>query len=465
VRPLEIVLLLSTLASALWLLRSRWTTSTNMLVLLAALASVAITQAAFEGSRWQLVPSYVAAALLVVSGGIAVLGTRDAPLLRRTVTSTAMALTVLSGILGLILPVDLLPDPPGPAPVGTVTALLNDGDRIERYGPEPGGPRQLMVQAWYPADPTSLDDPEAWISDVDAFGDEAAREVGVPRFALGHLDQVRTSSTRGARAATTPAGSPVVVLSHGWSGFRAIHTDLAESLASRGYVVLAIDHTYGALASLFPDGEAVPIDRTALPEADTVAPHVYESASRALVATFAADIRRALDAVADDELPVLAGATDLTRVAFVGHSTGGGAAIMACGQDPRCGAVVGFDPWVGPVPDATIDTGSDRPLLSLRSEEWTRLPNDRRIASLHAASAAPEGRVAIRGTLHRDFTLIPTLTPLAGPLGIRGPTPTDRTREIVDTWTSGFLDHHLRGRGTDPLSDPPSFPESELATS
>jgi dienelactone hydrolase len=464
VRPLEIVLLLSAFVGSGWLLRTRRTSSTGLLVLLGSLAMAGTAQAALEGSRWQLIPAYLAAGLMIVSSGTAVLIDRDEPVLRRTVTVAAVVMTSLSGLIGWALPVDLLPDPPGPQPVGTVTSLLSDSDRIERYGPEPGGARQLVVQAWYPADPTAMVDPEPWLSDVDAFAAEAATEVGLPRFALSHLDQVQTSSTFGTRAAPSPSGAPVVVLSHGWSGFRTVHTDLAESLASRGYVVLAIDHTYGALASLLPNGEVVPIDRTALPEAGTVTPQIHEVASQALVATFAADIRRALDALADDEFPVLAGAVDLTRVAFVGHSTGGGGAVLACSMDERCDAVVGFDPWVVPVPDAVIDVGLSGPLLSLRSEEWTGLPNDARLGALHEASSGPEGRVVIRGTRHRDFTLIPTLSPLSGPLGLRGPTPTDRTQQIVDLWTSRFLDHHLRGEGTDPLLDPPRFPESELTT-
>lgn len=459
-RTLEVALLVSALVGSGWLLLARRMSSTGLLVLLIGLATVGTAQAALEGSRWQLVPVYLAAGLLIASCGSAALTSRDAPVFRRTVTVVAVVLTALSGLAAWALPVDLLPEPPGPQPVGTVSVLIQDEDRIERYGPEPGGARQLVLQAWYPADPTALSDPEPWISDVDAFGDEAAEEVGLPRFALSHLDQVLTSSTPGARAATVPSGSPVVVLSHGWSGFRTIHADLAESLASRGYVVLAIDHTHGALASLLPNGGAVPIDRAALPDAGTVPRDVYAAASETLVATFAADIQRALDVLANDEIPVLAGATDLTRVAFVGHSTGGGGAVLACSQDERCGAVVGFDPWVNPVPDATIGAGLAAPLLSLRSEEWTRLPNDDRLAALHAASRGPEGRVAILGTQHRDFTLIPTLSPLAGILGLRGATPTDRTREIVDTWTVGFIDHHLRDQGIDPLVDAPSFPES-----
>jgi predicted dienelactone hydrolase len=462
VRALEIVLLVSTLVGAAWVLRTRQASSTGSLALLAALAMIGTAQAVIEGSRWQLFPAYLACALLITSVGLAVFSARDEPWARRTVAVVAVVLAGLAGLASWALPVDLLPDPPGSEAIGTVTALLTDAERAERYGPEPGTAREIVVQAWYPADPAAEVDPEPWIADVDAFGAQAAREVGLPRFALGHLEQVQTSSTPGARAASTPTGFPVVVLSHGWSGFRTIHSDLAESLASRGYVVLAIDHTFGALATLRPDGEVVGLDQTALPDASTVSAGDYQEAGRALVATFAADIRRTLDALAADELPALAGAVDLDRVAFVGHSTGGGGAMLACSRDPRCDAVVGFDPWVVPVPDTLIEDGLAAPMLSLRSEEWTRLPNDGRLAALHAASSGPEGRVALLGTEHRDFTMIPTLSPLSGVLGLRGPLPTARTREIMDTWTARFLDHHLRGQGTDPLVDPPAFTETTI---
>lgn len=462
-RPLEIVLLLTVLAGAGWALRTRQATSTALLIALGVLAGSAAAQATLEGARWQLVPIYLAAALVVLSVGGAVLSDRPRPLARRTITVVAVVLALVGTAAGAALPVDLLPEPPGDASTGTTTVLLTDADRDERYGPAPGSSRQIVVQAWYPADPEASVAPQAWLSDVNAFGAQAAEEVGLPRFALGHLDLVETSSTPEARAAESPVGFPIVVLSHGWSGFRTIHTDLAESLASRGYVVLSIDHTYGALATLRPDGDVIPLDPQALPDEDSVPREVYEEASETLVATFAGDIRRTLDALTEGEIPVLAGVADPTQVAFVGHSTGGGGAVLACSQDERCDAVVGFDPWVVPVPDAVIEAGLEVPILSLRSEEWARLPNDARLAALHAASTAPEGRVTIDGTQHRDFTLIPSLSPLSGTLGLRGETPTERTREIIDTWTARFLNHHLRDGGTDPLSDPPDFDEAPLA--
>jgi hypothetical protein len=47
---------------------------------------------------------------------------------------------------------------------------------------------------------------------------------------------------------------PLVVLSPGFTNSRSALTALAEDLASHGYVVAGIDHTYESFATAFPDG-------------------------------------------------------------------------------------------------------------------------------------------------------------------------------------------------------------------
>jgi hypothetical protein len=143
-------------------------------------------------------------------------------------------------------------------------------------------------------------------------------------------------------------------------------------------------------------------------------------------------------------------------VGLVGHSTGGGAAILACSTDPRCGAVVGYDPWVEPIPDKVIGSDLRVPLLSIRSEEWVGTGNDDRLRRLHAGSSGPEGRVSMEGIAHRDMTLLPLLSPLSGFLGLSGPLAGEEALHHLDRWTVTFLDHHLRGMGPDPLDRPPT---------
>jgi hypothetical protein len=75
--------------------------------------------------------------------------------------------------------------------------------------------------------------------------------TGVPPDALS---KVETSAVSDAAPAGQQRGLPLVVLSPGFTGSRNTLTALAEDLASHGYVVAGIDHTYESFATAFPDG-------------------------------------------------------------------------------------------------------------------------------------------------------------------------------------------------------------------
>lgn len=107
-----------------------------------------------------------------------------------------------------------------------------------------------MVQAYYPAGANAADFPRAaWIADP-AVQSAFATSANLPAFALSHVGSIMTNAR--LDAPPTPGMFPVIVISHGWSGSRVMHADLAEELASRGALVLLIDHPYGALAVTLP---------------------------------------------------------------------------------------------------------------------------------------------------------------------------------------------------------------------
>lgn len=463
---LDIALIATTLVAALRPLTA-WRRSRAVTLVLAALtASVTLAHVVASAPRWQLAPIYLAVALVAVSGLLALRGRTD--VLNGATTGVAgLALVATSAALTWAAPVPALPVPSGPFAIGTTTAVLVDDDRPEVYGEEPGGPRRIVVQVFYPAEPDADGELAPIVDGADAFTATAAAELGLPGFALEHLGAIPSNATVDAAVAANARRDgeggpslPVVVASHGWTGFRTAQLSLYESLASHGFAVVAIDHTYGSMATVFPDGDVVANDPQALPaDADQEA---YDAAADLLVATYAADIATAIDQLAAGEIASLDGALDLGSVAVIGHSTGGGAAVLQCATDRRCAAVVGYDPWVEPVPDSVIGDGLDVPLLSLRSEEWTGNDNDARLRRLHAASSDAEGLVSITGTLHRDATLLPFLSPLAPQVGLAGETPPERTDAIIDEWTRRFLAHHLLDQGSDPLRAPPLFEEAVL---
>jgi dienelactone hydrolase len=431
------------------------TRGAGAVVSIATLALATVAQFTLSDWRWQLAPATTTGTLLVLVLLARALG-RQA-YLSATIAGLAVGGAALTLALSWALPIRILPTPDGPYPVGTTTIVLRDMERMERFGPEPGGPRELVVQLWYPAAGAPVGRAAPLVPQAAAFVDLGAAELGLPRFALSHLGLIESNAERDAGADAGPL--PVVLLAHGWTGFRTIQTDLAEQLASLGWVVAAADHRFGALVTTFPDGRADLFDPEALPEFGTVPDEDYARRSRALIATFAEDLGLILDALTRDPPELLEGRLDLQRVAFIGHSTGGGAAIAACAAEPRCDAVVGFDPWVEPVASQVLTTGPGRPMLTVRTEDWAARPNESTLRALHEtqrAGGVVEGLVSIDGALHRDFTLIGALSPAARLLGLSGTTPGAATRAATTAWTTRFLGHHVLGVGTDPLVDPPS---------
>lgn len=405
-----------------------------------------------EGIRWQMVLLYAALLVVVVATFWEVLSP-DEPMAGRlrgiglgAVALLGLAVTL---ILPLVFPVIDVQDPT--APVGTVAVRLVDDSRSETYGPSPGEPRQLALQIWYPAATTDGYPRAPWVDDLDAIGPLASEYLGFPSFFLSHL---KFSDTGSYAAAPVAAGTfPVVLYSHGWAGLRSVAFDQLEALAAEGYIVVAADHTYGALGTLLADGTVAALDPRALPDEDTVTREEYAEASNALVMTFAADILFVLDeleGIASGDLTMsidLASHMDVGRIGIFGHSTGGGAAAVACGLDDRCDALLGLDPWLVPLSAEEVSVGVSQPFASLNSGAWSDHPNVAKLDLFYEVSPNAGPRLCIEGTAHRDFTLLPRLSPLAQYVGLGGSLGGERTSEIVNGALIAFFDEHLRGTG------------------
>jgi predicted dienelactone hydrolase len=151
-----------------------------------------------------------------------------------------------------------LPVSTGPFAVGRVTVHWTDRSRSESVATD-RGPRELMVDVWYPADAAA--GPAAAYLDPSAFNQpqSAERLKGLLRTTYegvkaGH---VRTHAIQGAPFARSAKRSPVLVFSHGGGELRETYAAQLEDLASHGYAVAAITHTYDSALAIFPDGRHV----------------------------------------------------------------------------------------------------------------------------------------------------------------------------------------------------------------
>jgi predicted dienelactone hydrolase len=406
-----------------------------------------------EGVRWQLWPLYLAAAGLAVGDVLwDERRVRGWPRVRRGLLGIVGVSSL--AVLPLALPIPTMPPPSGPYPVGTASYVLVDPDRAEEYGlatseegtdeEGPFTPRRLMVQVWYPAVDDPGIPPQVWNPDWDVVGPAMARRLGFPGFFLGHVGDVTGVGRTGL---TILSGRlPVVLYSHGWTGFRTIALNQLESLASHGFLVIAPDHAYGAIASRFPDGEVVLADPNALPEGEGVDEDDYQEAAEQLVETFADDLAlivNELSAGEDGPFGALAEHADLEHLGVFGHSTGGGAAVRFCIEGEGCDAVLGQDAWVEPIPDRVVADELSQPSLFFRSEDWIDTPNDRRLRGLAERSEQESYWIGVTGAGHNDFVMTPLFSPVADRLGLKGPIASDRIIPIIDDYLVAFFDRYL----------------------
>ncbi len=356
---------------------------------------------------------------------------------------------VLAASLAVALPVPEIPPPAGPEAIGTVTLQLTDPERAEIYGSNPGSPREFVAQVWYPAEPDDSIELQAWAEDWDVVAPAMAERLGFPSW---FLDHTRYTDSHARESLLPLEGNfPIVIYSHGWTGFRSIAINQIETLVSNGYIVIAPDHTYGAVATRLEDGEVIHYDPSALPDEATVTPEEYEEASQQLVATFAEDIVTILNELEqgqDGKFAVIADNADLSTVGVYGHSTGGGAAVRVCLEDARCDAILGMDPWVEPLPDEVLRISATRPAMYMRSDGWRGTENDAVLRGIAARSESVSYWLGIDGAEHNDFVAVPLFSPIAGQIGLKGPIPAGRVIPIVDNYLVGFFDVFLLGTGS-----------------
>lgn len=444
-RPYELILSIVTILVALGYFFPQLSAPVKYKFFPIILLALASGQLIFEGFRWQLWPLFIGILILVVLAFFRLSG---------WAASGLVGLSLLLGIVS-ILAATLLPVPKpyaitGSYQVGTTTAHLTDFSRQEIYGDDPTAPREIMVQVWYPAEPTRDSVRSPWMADIKSAAPAIASYIGLPSFALDHLVYVKANAF--IDAPPVDGNFPVLIFSHGWAGFKEQNIFQVEELASHGFVVFGINHPYGAILTVFPDGREVPLSPDALPSG--VSLEEYDIASNKLVRQWAGDIGFLLDELEtlepDAALGLVADQIDVGKVGVFGHSTGGGATAEFCAHDTRCKAALGMDLWAEPVSNSTLDAGIAAPLMLMHSSNWDLDRPERnydRIGQLVDASSSDVYEFTIQGTQHYDFTSIPLLSPLTTQLGLKGPIEGDLGLEIINAYSVAFFDAVLRTGG------------------
>ena len=188
----------------------------------------------------------------------------------------------------------------GPSPILTAEAMAADGFEVVE--------RRLEVHLWYPTA----------TNDDDSTPTSYRRSLPLPGAGVVDID-VPGMAQEDAPAEVGPF--PLLLVSHGFGGWGTALTNLTENLASKGYVVAAIDHN------------DAPADR----DSQLNFPNVFINRSRDQQLV----IRQLTDGAAGNG-NVLS-SVDPQRIGLIGYSMGGFGAVATAGAayDPD-GAPMNF---------------------------------------------------------------------------------------------------------------------------
>ncbi|MFG1912027.1 alpha/beta hydrolase family protein [Kribbella sp. NPDC048928] len=353
----------------------------------------------------------------------------------------------------------------GPYKVGRTSFEWADSSRTDPLDAE-HGPRRLAVWLWYPA-PGS------------AQGKALTYTPGLwSRLAFGKpvswfesdFSRIKIHAISGAPVAGGPF--PVVVLEPGMGFSAPQYTVLAESLASRGYIVAGLTPTYSANVTVL-GGQVVGRNAQGNPPELGAHTGTAQQTGDRLATEWAADAHFVADQVTTlGTTGQFAGKVG-SKVTYVGHSFGGASSLEACRTDQRCAGAVDLD---GTQFGAVVGKGLQAPFLMLGSEDSCitgtcgPVGHDaggevETAAMLLKASTSQRWLVTVSGAHHLNFTDYSTYfvaPPLRGLLGL-GSINGKRLLAIQDDYVATFLDHVTRGTtasGLDALPD--KYPEAKV---
>lgn len=378
-----------------------------------------------------------------------------------------------------------LPAPTGPFPVDMTTYFFTDASRPEIFTADADDVRELSVDVWYPgmaaSVPTAptLAPPEPYLNPLLEAA-IAPQQNLPPNF----YDLINTNTASiPLTVSDTQPNYPVLLFSHGLGALPEFYTSFLQNLASHGYIVAAIDHTYVAGASGFPDGEITQFALDFLP----TNPAELEGALLQTVEQTTQDVRFILDRLTElnaaDPTGVLTGKLDLSRAGMFGHSFGGITTTAVLQQEPRLQAGASMD---GLLISPDLVDPIAAPFMQINAE---RTFKDSFLGQLLGGADSlfrpaqfellfgPAVNLSIQGTRHSDFSdrsvLFP-LTALYSPekLGLPGvfdigltdigPIEGDRPVNIINEYLRSFFDRYLKNQPSPLLAGAPPFPEVQV---
>ncbi|OPA73617.1 Platelet-activating factor acetylhydrolase plasma/intracellular isoform II [Paenibacillus selenitireducens] len=468
-RLFEILLVLSCLALLLDLLFIKRSVKKTGLGLCIGSSVIFVVQLLVEGYRWQLLLVYILMALLLLivlfRHSRKMVNIKLGKLLKYSLSSIIVILLVVSTSLSVYLPVFHLPKPDGPEKVGTQTFHFTDQNRDEVLTDDQSDKRELMVQIWYPTENSNNNKSEALFpKDKEMFKkyiQTYSNSLNLPDFVFDYWKYSRTNSYENVEILPSTSPYPLVLLSHGMGTSRVLHASQAENLASHGFIVVTIDHTYSTFATIFPDGRVTDY-KTKMTTIDD---------RRKIGNIWTQDVEFVINQIEKLNSGAIEsqfkGKIDLNNIGVMGHSFGGATAFNTTYLDHRIKAEINMDGSLYEVENRDV---INKPFMFIRSgsfKDWlVDFKNDKNSDNeinkqlsdeLHIIkNVINQGGSAIyvEGTQHFNFTDLQFYSELIKLTGITGDINGKRGSSIVNQYVLDFFNKQLKGTGGNLIQGP-----------
>jgi pimeloyl-ACP methyl ester carboxylesterase len=285
---------------------------------------------------------------------------------------------------------------------------------------------------------------------------------------------------------------PAVLFSPGHGSGREAGTTLVEDLASYGYVVVTMSHTYEAGEVEFPGGRVELGRDGGVPGNNNPTRDPYDEVRIRLADTvFVLDQLAALNAGRNPDAerrPLPAGlrhCLDLARIGMFGHSLGGATAAHAVAHDSRVIAGINLDgsfiPDLSPVPPTTpeeLDQAylrfaeliGNRPFMIMGDSGWSPDQFGTMTSTVWHHLRGWRRFVSLVGSTHGSYTDHETLLPQLAAAGVItaaapwvGTIDPRRAIAAERAYIRAFFDLWLRDRDSHLLDGPSAaYPEANI---
>ena len=240
-----------------------------------------------------------------------------------------------------------LPKPTGNFTVGICAYHWIDTSRLETRTSDQAHPyRELMVKAWYPAEVSALQaSPYATaLLDFDRKSNKTLHQK-IDLLLSGFERPIYAYYALLAPIARVDQLFPIIIFSHGFGVPDDLYTTHCAELASHGYVVFSINHTYDCVFVDFPDGRRLlqipsPAIESILEETKWLDTHIE---------TWISDVQFVLNQItkeSQNNQSQFYSKLDLDHIGMFGHSLGGSTAIQCCRRDERLRAGCSLDGYL-----------------------------------------------------------------------------------------------------------------------